>query len=622
MVNFFFLNIYFILFLLVFSIIKIKLNNNITIDFFEFYVFSNLSIIILLFIFSYFNILKIFHFFLIFCILILILKNFKKLNLIIERKNIYYFLLLNFLLLICYQQEFIWWDEFSSWGLRTKEILYNNSVFYENIQTNLSKPSGSSLLHYFYIRFIGFDERVIIFSQFSLLIFLIINIFKDLNSGYNKLINLLIFLAIIYFSSFILNYGLFSIYTGVLTSFLFLKILINLFLLENIHFDEKKNFFILIFPHIFLLILLKDFSLFYVVYLCLIYFCYFIILKNKTKIIYQFTFFISSFLLSFIFIKLMNIKQEINIQMTGFSVFELINGLIKTKIDIVEINTLNIYQGSTFRVLNKFLEAITNIDQLFPEFKVTLLIWLIILIVLNLLIYTKNIEYYKKNITLFVLLFFGFFLHIFLLLASYSLFFGDSEANTLASFGRYIGLYLIPYLALLIGLILKFEKKLTPKILILFFFIMLSPGKSIEILVPKTIYTFNSDLDQIKNKKKQIIKISKHIENISKDNTKSFIIINNDDGFYHNFFKLYLYPIKINRDCWSFYNINENKIPYSCPIKNIKEISDKIIQQEYDFLIIFEGELEYTNYFKSDEKFEEIKLNEIKLNQTKIFKVL
>ena len=151
---------------------------------------------------------------------------------------------------------------------------------------------------------------------------------------------------------------------------------------------------------------------------------------------------------------------------------------------------------------------------------------------------------------------------------------------------------------------------------------MLAPGKSIEILVPKTIYTFNSDLDQIKNKKKQIIKISKHIENISQDNAKSFIIINNDDGFYHNFFKLYLYPIKINRDCWSFYNINENIIPYSCPIKDIKEISDKIIQQEYDFLIIFEGELEYINYFKSDNKFEEIKLNEIKLNQSKIFKVL
>ena len=145
---------------------------------------------------------------------------------------------LNFILIICYNFEFIWWDEISSWGLRTKEILLNNSIYYENVKTNLSKPSGSSFLHYFFIKYIGLNESTIIFSQSSITILILNSIYKDFNLNYKKR-DLFLFLIFVYFISFVFNYGLFSIYTGLITSLFFLKTISILYTRKNFTFLEN-----------------------------------------------------------------------------------------------------------------------------------------------------------------------------------------------------------------------------------------------------------------------------------------------------------------------------------------------------------------------------------------------
>ena len=235
------LNFYFIISLIFCDILKKKYLLFKSYSILDIYLYLVLYTVVLLTIFSAFNFINEFHATLIILILIFFCFNLKKL----KKINFEFFfkslLILNFILIICIDKEFIWWDEFSSWGLRTKEILIHNSIFYDNVVTNLKKPSGSSLLHYIFLKYIGFNESIIIFSQFTVTILLLNSILDDFKIKKYPLINIIIFFLLIHFISFTFNYGLFSIYTGVITSILFLKIISILFIKDNN--DLKKKAF-------------------------------------------------------------------------------------------------------------------------------------------------------------------------------------------------------------------------------------------------------------------------------------------------------------------------------------------------------------------------------------------
>ena len=219
------LNLYFIISLTLCDILKKKYFFK-EYSILDIYLYLILYTVVLLTIFSAFDLINEFHSFLIILIIIFFSFNFKKLynfNFVSFFKALF---ILNFFLILCIDKEFIWWDEFSSWGLRTKEILIHNSIFYDNVVTNLNKPSGSSLLHFIFLKYMGFNESVIIFSQFTITILMLNNILYDFKVKKYRLINIILFFLIIHFVSFIFNYGLFSIYTGVISSVLFLKLLL------------------------------------------------------------------------------------------------------------------------------------------------------------------------------------------------------------------------------------------------------------------------------------------------------------------------------------------------------------------------------------------------------------
>ena len=562
-------------------------------------------LLIFTYLLSYFDLLKNLHYFLYFIGTTIFLYNFK---ILINKENIKYLILINLFLLISYNFEFLWWDEFSSWGLRTKEIFLHQSIYYDRIATNLSKPSGSNLIHYIFMGNVEFKENIIIFSHFIIIFFIIKSIFDDVSQK-DKKINFLLFFSTIYFISFNLNYGLFSIYTGLLTSLIFVKLILILIEIESNYnnYIFKKDLF-KIFPLVFLLILIKDFSLFYIIYLICLSFLYFIIYKNKQDF-FKLLIITSSFILSYIFLNLLNIAQGIDVQSTSININKLLKIIFSLKLNISDFIDIGIFQAELFRIPNRVIEIFTDNPKTLPSTKILLHHWLLALILFSFFI-IRNIKKNTKRLNILIIfLFFGLLLHLVLLLTSYQIFFGPSEAITLASFGRYMGLYIMPYLIVLFSVFYKFNRKnYGIKILLIILLFIISPGKSIEILIPKNTLNLNTNYDDIKNKKKQIIKITNFI-NLDNDSKKRiYILIDGDDGYYHNFFKLYLYPKYINLQCWSYTKvILYQNFNFNCNYKNDSDIEAEL--NEYNYIINYGNHKKYNEVIEKFKKFNIINNN-------------
>ena len=588
MQNLLIINIIFIILLSVSLLLKEKINLVKNLSVLDIYLYLILYLIIIILPFAYFDKLDFFHSAFFLLSFIFIFFNIKSLIRISFNSFIVSLIFLNFILIICYNLEFIWWDEISSWGLRTKEILINNSIYYENVKTNLSKPSGSSFLHYFFIKHLGFNENIIIFSQSSITILILISIFKDFNPNYSKK-DLILFFITIYFITFIFNYGLFSIYTGLITSLFFLKI-ISIFYNQN-NFAFAENLFF-VFPFGFLLIFFKDFSLFYIVYLTLFFLIFILFQRNKTSLI-NFFIIIIPISLSISLLKLFNHKLGIIGSIQRRSIFELIEKIFLIDFNFEKLISINIFQSSIFRIPNQIIEIIFSRPSYFLELNTNIIFWLIIISFINFFLYFQNKNYFKKNLILFFLMYSLFFVHIFLILFSYQIFFGGPEAISLASFGRYTGLYLMPYLIFLVLMIYKFFNTNFIKVIIISLLISMAPAKSIEILIPKKLNKLNSHLNEIRANKREIAQISKYVKN-NYENHRVYVLINGDDGFYHNIFKFFLYPINTNLECWSFKK-NKEKTTYmfNCNYFNKNDIIKKI--SKYNLIINYENNENYNN---------------------------
>lgn len=568
------INFYFFLGLIFCEILKKKYIFFEKFSILDLYLYLILYSTVFIIFFSVISFLEKFHIFLLTTILIFLILNLKEIFNINISNFLKILFILNLILILCIDKEFVWWDEFSSWGLRTKEILINKSIFYDNVITNRNKPSGSSLLHYIFLKYIGFNESIIIFSQFLITVLLLKNIFNDFKIKHLSLLNVIIFFLLVYFVSFVFNYGLFSIYTGVITSLFFIKIITILFV------KNSKNFKIKIFelfPYVFLIIFFKDFSLFYIFYIFLILLINFINDQKKYINLINTVIFFFSTIITLIFQKIISLKLDVQTNITNYNIKELFEFFFSQNINFEQINNINIFQGSIFRIVNQVIEMIFFETEFFYEIKTNLIFWLIFFLVINLIIFFLNKNKYKEKITLLLSLYFISILHFFLILTSYNVFFGAPEAAVKASFGRYMGLYFMPYMIFLIYFIFANcfnSSKLN--IFLLIIFLNIAPAKSVEILIPNKLNKFNTNMKDIIDNKNNIKNLSKFIKQ-EYNSKKYYIFIHNDDGFILNMFKIYFYPSFVNKGCWSFKkNKNPTTFMFNCGYEKDFEIIKKL----------------------------------------------
>ena len=146
---------------------------------------------------------------------------------------------------------------------------------------------------------------------------------------------------------------------------MFVKLILILsFQKKNIetHFldNNLKIKYLKIFSLTFLLVLIKDFSLYYVIYITLLSFLYILIHKEKLRVI-ETILIISSFIFSYIFLILVNVSLNIDTQSTSIDLNKIFEVITKLNINFNEINSINIFQAELFRIPNKVIEIFKTI---------------------------------------------------------------------------------------------------------------------------------------------------------------------------------------------------------------------------------------------------------------------
>lgn len=189
-----------------------------------------------------------------------------------------YFCELTFLLLIILvfaahasTSEFASWDDFSHWGIMSKELI-QNSVFEYNLsesvllKSHMHYPRGAAIYHYFMLLLPGYSDGGALFAHFLLHLLLITPLMANKKWYHTMFFIIVIFAAVMYYTT-----GLRSIYNDSTTSLMFAAVFL-VYLSED---DKLKGLYlalpILIFLPLFreigfLLSLIAAFILIYLSY--------------------------------------------------------------------------------------------------------------------------------------------------------------------------------------------------------------------------------------------------------------------------------------------------------------------------------------------------------------------
>ena len=135
-------------------------------------------------------------------------------------------------------------------------------------------------------------------------------------------------------------------------------------------------------------------------------------------------------------------------------------------------------------------------------------------------------------------------------------------------------------------------------IFLLILFLNIAPAKSIEILIPSKLNSFNTNMKEIIHNKNNIKNLSELVKQKYKSE-RIYVLINNDDGFILNMFKIYFYPKFINKECWSFKKNDKSSIYlFNCNYSNNEEILDRL--KSYDLIINFNKNSKYDKILNDD----------------------
>lgn len=172
------------------------------------------------------------------------LKKEEKQKILIYKSEILFFILINFLFIIFAKNASLAsWDDFSHWGIISKEILFYNRFEDQNLQTSIFKmyahyPRGSAIYHYFMLLFAGYSEGGVLIAHFILHIIFLAPLFGNKNFWHSFITISSIFMIVVFYTT-----GLRSIYNDSTVGLMFGCIL-TIYILEN----NKDKALILILP--------------------------------------------------------------------------------------------------------------------------------------------------------------------------------------------------------------------------------------------------------------------------------------------------------------------------------------------------------------------------------------
>lgn len=572
----------------------------------DFFKINILLISLYVFFLLYFSFLDLFklgniliHIFFIINLVVFMLRTDKLFN----SKYFFFTIILLFLSGLFSTKEFLFWDEFTQWGIKPKEIFINQSIFSENITTN-NKYWTISLYHNIILfGFREFSEHAVILSQIFLnfcgLLFLYSFIKKK------NLFNLILLVIFFYFCSSIFNYGYYTVYLDILVFLYFVNLYLIIF--NNNFYDWSDILAITILLSF--LFLIKGISIIFGIlilfYLSLIFFLKRIEIKklffifSVTLIIffsYQYLIFISNFGY--------HIKPEITYYTPKLDFFVLNDYFFSA------LNSNNIYEGKFINIIFKIIKEFNfDYSQInFINFKFNYYFWTTLLTIFTIIIFYFNTD--QNRLRLFVIFPSLFFYTLFIYYA-YRNYFGPAEAASMSSFGRYFGIFFIFWIFVIFVQILNIENNNNSsfylKWLLIFFIITSAPGKAYENLLSKITDFDGTFQSKIIKKKLEI----KNLANYVPQNKSILFIDQAQDEFYLRVARFITYPIKSNELCSSIINVKENQKQYDCLISQ-QEFN--LILKKYDFIFFLNSNIQLIENYNLKNKLKKIhKINNLSL---------
>jgi hypothetical protein len=471
---------------------------------------------------------------------------------------------------------FYYWDEFSFWGKISKLIYQTNLLPDINTPINFKDyPPGAALFHYFIYRILGkFSEPIAFLAQDILLIaplFAIAAANNDRNlSAIIGLIILLIASVAFYEPALLQN-----LYVDILVGCYFAGIISIIYLTKN---SAQK--YLTIFPVILFLTLIKQVGLFFAEFTIIMLIVDFLLDRNVVKKRMFFSYLTLLITLLIILHQSWVIHyHQLNIEKTFGTHTMHIQTIIKDLI-YTENKTISLIKQVFYKAW--FYPG----KEISARVHTSVAIQLFIFIIMSyfLIRWEKDNLNRKRYLMLFLFLFVGLLAYSAGLLTFYMYSFSSVEAVCIASFGRYMHIYLIAYTLIMIGLLSKYitfsllNNKMLMTLFTAVFIIVLIIGKP-------------HAQEKMSAKRVEVIQTAQRLAQI-KSNMKLFVIYQNDqndDSAFINILQYELFPIKVNQ-CTSFgqvYHFDDNT---TCE-RTLKELTEEL--KHYDYLLIAHADKQF-----------------------------
>ncbi len=435
------------------------------------------------------------------------------------------------------------WDEFY-WGQFAKFIHAFGSFWTKDsaILASASKyPPGAAIGQNIFMPFGNFNETAIFYANtfpFLCLLILVINLFnkKTTKIRLNVLKTVTSILGTLFlFFYFALNYPGYN-----LTDYP-LEIVFTSGLLIVIFFPTKLKNLYLILPIISTLILLKPVG----ILLALIIITIALLRCLKEKILHNWK---NIFLLLFFIILAFSpyfiwnnyVKKQ---SLTGFDVPKISLDLLKNSLIIKNSEryqtTWSNFSKYIFTKPLNYVESPSSFLKIIAN-KDTLINWIIFLFILFIIIiYLKKNKQEKlsKDIISYLVLFGGLFCWIFFHLFMWLTVFSSYEGPILASYERYMSIFLVGITTIFFITIIQKIKNIRTIILVFFFIFIMSIyyRSSLFTMVKRPIKNFNP-------KRTEITELSNNVKDIVKNKNKIYFICQNSSGYEAMVFRYEMSP--------------------------------------------------------------------------------
>lgn len=500
---------------------------------------------------------------------------FKKL---IFTKGLFFFTLLFIGLIIIHKDRLISvWDEFSHWGDVVKAMFYINdfSTNPNSLSEFKSYPPAMALFQYFWVKIANnFNEYYLYISYQIVSISIFLTFVENIKEFKKTFIAgaILMLTPLVFFNDFYI-----SIYIDSIVSIFFSFIILN-FIKEK---EYDKFFIIKIALSLFTLVLLKDVGLFFAIISLLVLIV--ILIKSK-KIKFDKHFYknnknvinmIIAFVLIIMFAK---ISWGILININNVTVSFGNKITIKDIIDLILGNTLPYRK----EVIKNFVTSLFTKEILMYPFILDFVKIVIILSIIYVFLYKKKIF---NNKAIIITIFSGLFIYAFGLMILYCFKFSEYEAVRLASYSRYLSIYL--NCLLFISCVFLIDSKYN--IITLIILIIFIPYSSVF----RIITTKNETIETRKQYQEVALNIKKYV----KPSDKIYVIIQNTTGYDYWHLHHVLRPNPINENySWSigekYYDGDIWTLNISCNewLENLK--------QNYDYVYLFKTDDKFIDEFK------------------------